>query len=208
MRSAHCEHQFCLSSSRWVQRKLPRDLPTVRKITLPRQPTNTAAVICGCRLQSVCSEQLEGITHYILQKNAFCFRIQHQFVFTMLQKYRQYEVEEYLQNTLTCIHQVPQNSAGFSRLDSTSKPLTEEFKGHINLLATVIYDKRFMTPKKIKKITFLLHLTARNEHGILPLVCRESAKVEMIHQCKPSAWESEKYHTDANCKVNYNAVSQ
>lgn len=121
---------------------------------------------------------------------------------------RRYEVEEYLQNMLTCIHQVPQNSAGFSRLDSTSKPLTDEFEGHINLLPTAIYDKRFMTPKKIKKITFLLHLTARNEQGIPPLVCRESAEVEMIHRCKPSAWESEKYQTDADCKVNYDAVSQ
>lgn len=69
-----------------------------------------------------------------------------QFVFSMLQC----EVEEYLENMLTYRHQVPQNCAGFSRLDSAAKHLSDKFKGHINPLSTSTYDKTFMTPSKIK----------------------------------------------------------
>lgn len=148
MGSAHHKHQFCLPPSSRVQRKLPRDLPAVCKITLPHQPTNTAAVICGCQLQSVCSELLKGITHEILQK---CLLLLEYNTTVCLQyaakKPRQYEAEEYLQNVLTYRHQVPQNCAGFSRLDSTSKHLTDKFKGHINPLSTATYDKMFMTTK-------------------------------------------------------------
>jgi len=146
MGSAHHEHQLRLPSSSQGQRKLPRDLPAACKITLP-QPTNTAAVICGCQFQSVCSELLKGITQEILQKSLLLDTMP-QFVFSILQKNEHCEVEECLQNVLTYRHQVPQNCAGFSRLDSSSKQLTDKFKGHIYPLSTATYNKMLMTSNK------------------------------------------------------------